>query len=70
MAEFRPIRRNKPPEGSTSLFGAFYDFSFYIYVQLVSSKQWATGGSAEQPLQVPGGRAPNQPRPHPLVKIA
>ena len=30
----------------------------------------AIGVSAEQPLQVPGGRALNQPRPHPSGKIA
>ena len=35
-----------------------------------SSKPWATGGSAEQPLQVPGDRALNQPKPHPSGKIA
>ena len=34
---------------------------FYIY--------WATGGSAEQPLQAPGDRALNQPRPHPSGHI-
>ena len=26
---------------------------------------WTTGGSAEQPLQVPGGRALSQPKPRP-----
>ena len=40
----------------------------FTYVQ-VSSITWATGGSAEQPLQVPGDRALNQPKPHPSLKI-
>ena len=31
----------------------------------VSSITWATGGSAELPLQVSGGRALNQSKPHP-----
>ena len=78
--EFSPIRsRNKPPKGSTSEFFKIYLFIFfyiyvYIYVQLftyvqISSIPWATGVSAEQPLQVPGGRALNQLRPHPSGKI-
>ena len=71
--EFNPINsRNKPPKGSTSELCFF--FVLYIYVQLftyvqISSVPWATGGSVEQSLQAPGGRALNQPRPHPSGKI-
>ena len=39
------------------------------YIQ-VSSNPWATAGSAEQPLQVPGDRALNQLKSHPSSKIA
>ena len=35
----------------------------------MSSLTWVTGGFAEQPLQVPGDKAPNQPMPHPSGKI-
>ena len=62
-----PIRRNKPPEGL-----AFYDFFFIvcttIYICTYSSIIRATGGSAEQPLQVLSGRALNRPKPHPSDK--
>ena len=40
----------------------------FTYVQ-ISSLSWAIGGSAEQPLQVPGGKAMSQPMPHPSGKI-
>ena len=72
--------RNKPPEGSTfEFFGFFWVFfhymcNIYTYVQLffyvqISSRCWPVGGSAEQPLQGPDGRAPNQPKPHPSSRI-
>ena len=40
----------------------------FTYVQ-ISSISWTIGGYAEQPQQVPGGRALNQFRPHPSGKI-
>ena len=40
-----------------------------IYICTSLLKPWATGGSAEQPLQVPDGRALNQPKFHPLGRI-
>ena len=53
---------------------SFFLFFFCLYEQLftyvqISSKPWVIGGSAEQPLQVPGDRAPNQPMPHPSDRI-
>ena len=48
-------------------------FCIYLRTNLsyvhISSKPWATGGSAEQPLKVPGDRAPNQHKTHPSGKI-
>ena len=69
--EFTPIRnRNKPPEGSTSQFSCFFCYvQVFTYVQIFTSVQQISSISAEQPLQVPGGRALNQPRPHPSGKI-
>ena len=45
-----------------------YTCILFTYVQ-ISSLTWATGGSAEQPLQVPGDKAPSRPMPHPSDKI-
>ena len=42
----------------------------YLHMYKISSMFWATGGSAEQPLQVPGGRALSQPMLHLSGKIA
>ena len=65
--EFSPIRKdNKPPEGSTSYF---FIYLCTNYLHMYISLTWATGGSAEQPLQVPGDRALNQSKPHPSGKI-
>ena len=66
------MRRNKPPEGSTSeFFVVFFCLTvctLFTYLQ-ISSRSWVVvGGSAEQPLQNPNGRALNQPRPHPSDK--
>ena len=41
----------------------------YIYICTDLLLNWATGGSAEQPLQVPGDKAQSQPMPHPSDKI-
>ena len=53
-------------------FGIY--IQLYTYVQTFTYVQnllyyWVICGSAEQPLQAPGGRALNQPRPHPSGKI-
>ena len=50
-----------------------YMCNIYEYVQLItdvqiSSRYQSVGGSAEQPLQDPSGRALNLPRPHPSNK--
>ena len=68
--------KNLPKEACHSFFFVFFlmllNYIYYLhkskYVQ-VSSLSWATGGSAEQPLQVPGGKVRSQPKPHPSSKI-
>ena len=58
-----------PVDKDISIF--FFAFIYvhpFTYVQ-VSSIPWATCGSAEQPLQVPGDRALNQLKPHPSGRI-
>ena len=52
--EFSPLKSNKPPKESMSLFLWFFFCFSFLYVQLltyvhVSSKPWATDGSAKQP---------------------
>ena len=41
----------------------------YLHMYKISSIRWAIGGSAVQRPQVPRGRAPNQPTPHPSDKL-
>ena len=43
-------------------------YKIFTYVH-ISSKPWATSESAEQPIQVPGYRAPSHPKPHPLCRM-
>ena len=76
--EFSPIRsRNTPPKEGPKKSFIFFLIGFivffiymckYLHMYKISSMFWATGGSAEQPLQVPGGRALSQPMPHPSGK--
>ena len=49
------------------IFAFNYVQTIYIYTYLLNTK--VTGGSAEQPLQDPGERAQNQPKPHPSSRI-
>ena len=44
-----------------------YIYTIYICTNLLPDQ--ATGGSAEQPLQVPGDKAQSRPMPHPSDKI-
>ena len=44
-----------------------YIYTLFTYVQNLFYF-WATCGSAEQPLQVPGGKALSQTKPHPSDK--
>ena len=63
----KEVEINLPKEARQSFFFKIY-IQLFTYVQ-VSSMSWVTGGSAEQPLQVPCGRALNQPRPDSSDKI-
>ena len=45
-----------------------YIYTLFTYLQNLLSP-WVICGSAEQPLQVPGGRALSQPMPHPSGKL-
>ena len=76
--EFSPIGINLPKEARLSFvfFCFFFNYmcNIYTYVQLffyvqITSRYWPVGGSAEQPLQGPDGRALNQPKPHPSSRI-
>ena len=68
---------NLPPEGSISrvffcdffLYIQLFTYVHYLYIDTESPLFWVICGSAEQPLQVPDGRALSQPRPHPSDKI-
>ena len=50
------------------LFTHDMSVQLFTYVQ-ISPMFWVAGGSTEQPLQALGGRALNQPKPHPSDRI-
>ena len=43
--------------------------SSYLHMYKIASFYRTTGGSAEQPRQVPDGRALSQPKPHPSDRL-
>ena len=76
--EFSPIKLPLPEEVCERFFFFVlllnYMCNIYKYVHLftdvqISSKSPSVGGSAEQPQQGQGGRALNQPKPHPSDRI-
>ena len=64
-----PKEINLPKEARKSCFFMILKYIYTIYICTNLLPDLATGGSVEQPLQVPGGKARNQPKPHPSGKI-
>ena len=65
-----PEEINFPREASHSFFLFFFFVNMYIFTYIQHPLTSGPGGApAGQPLQVPGGKAPSQPRQHPSIRI-